>query len=287
MTFYFQVHKGVKGVVKDESGQPIREAKISIKNKRKDVKTAVDGDYWRLLLPGEYEVTASARGYVSSTKKAKVEDAPATEINFVLKKANARQYKTREYDQMKHVGEKPGTGVIPGPLFGAGFPGKDIRPGGGGQLTNGITNQGAGNMGWGNYGNLPIAGAGDGAVPAQTLQDGPTGMTDEMSNPVGHLEAGLDSSPNVGIFPGARVEDGIMSNYQSESTLPKLNSMTGIDAMGSNALERFTGNTNQARPAIRGGSLDSIAMSSPYESNARDYVDGQYSMDRNTQFGMR
>ena len=236
-------------------------------------------------------MTASAHGYISSTKKAKVEDAPATQINFVLKKVTTHQRKAHQYDQMQHAGDKPGTGVIPGPLFGAGFPGKGIPPsvGGmvGGQTTNGITNQGAGNLGWGNYGNPPIAGAGDGAVPSQTLQDGPTGMSDEMSNPVGHLEDGLDSSPNVGIFPGARVEDGVMSNYQSDSTLPKLNSVTGIDATGSDSLERFTGNTNQARPAIQGESLDSIAMSSPYESNARDYLDGQLYSDRNTQFGMQ
>ncbi len=251
------------------------------------MKTAVDGDYWRLLLPGEYEVIASAHGYISSTKKTKVEDAPASQINFVLKKVNSH-YKLRQYDQMAHAGEKPGTGVIPGPLFGAGFPGRNTRPSGGGQALSGIVNQGVGNMGWGRYGNLATAGAGDGAVPAQTLQDGPTGMSDEMSNPVGHLETGLDSSPNVGILPGSRIEDGInaMSNYQRETTLPKLNSMTGIDAMGSNAIERFTTTTNQASPAIQGENIDSIAMSSPYESNARDYLDGQYST-RNTQLGMR
>ena len=246
--------------------------------------TAVDGDYWRLLLPGEYEVTASAHGYIRSTKKAKVEDAPATQINFILKKVNSL-HKNQQYDQMAHAAEKPGTGVIPGPLFGgAGFPGRNIHTSGGGLATSSITNQGGSQMGLGGYGSLATAGAGDGAVPAQTMQDGPTGMSDEMSDPIGHLETGLDSSPNVGVLPSAtRIEDGLIANYQNEETLPKLNGMTGIDAMGSNAMERFT-NTNQASPAIQGGNLDSIAMSSPYESNARDYLDGQYSA-RNSQFG--
>ena len=282
--FCFKVHKGVKGVVKDESGQPIKDAKISIRNREKDVKTAVDGDYWRLLLPGDYEVTASARGYVSSTKKAKVEDAPATQVNFVLKKVNP-QHRERQYDQMTHAGEKPGTGVIPGPLFGAGFPGGNMRPSGGGLATSGLPiNQDKGNMGMGDYGNLATAGAGDGAVPAQPLQDGPIGMSDEMSNPIGHLENALDSYPNVGILPNSRVEDGLISNYQT--TLPKLNSITGIDAMNSNAIERFRTTSNQASPAVQGRNLDSIAMSSPFESNARDYLDGQYSA-RNTQLRIR
>lgn len=284
----------MKGIVKDESGKPIKGATISVKNRHKDVKTAVDGDYWRLLLPGVYDVTASLHGYISSTKKAKVEDAPASIINFVLKKGDTK-FKTSQYDQMAHAGEKPGTGVIPGPLFRAGFPGGNSRPSGlmfgglpsGGQGTNGVMNQDeGGNMGLGDYGNLATAGAGDGAFPEQTLPDGPTGMSDEMSNPVGHLENGLDSLPNVGVFPNARVEDGAISNYQSENTLPKLNSMTGIDAMSPNALERFATTTNEASPAAQGGNLDTIAMTSPYESNARDYMDGQYSA-RNTQFGKR
>lgn len=276
----------MKGIVKDESGRPIKGAKISIRNKRKDVQTAVDGDYWRLLLPGDYEVNASAHGYVSSTKKAKVEDAPATQINFVLKKVSSPHVE-RQYDQMAHAGEKPGTGVIPGPLFGAGFPGRNIRPSGGGLTTSRLPiNQGGSNMGFGDYGNLATAGAGDGAVPAQPLQNGPIGMSDEMSDPVGHLENALDSSPNVGILPSARVEDGIISNYQSEATLPKLNSITGIDAMSSNAIERFKTTSSQASPAMQGRNLDSIAMSSPFESNARDYLDGQYSA-RNAQLRIR
>lgn len=245
------------------------------------MRTATDGDYWRLLLPGEYVVTASAQGYIASSKKAKVEDATATHVNFVLKKAKSLYSgysKSQEYDQMAHAGDKPGAGVIPGPLFGANFRGQNSRPPFVGDMpASGMMNQGGENIGWGNYGNQEMVGAGDGAVPAQTLQDGPTGMSDDMSNPVGHLETGLDFPPDVGVLPNARIDDGMMSNYQTETSFPRVN------AIESNINGRYTSRINQVDPATQGRSLDTIAMSSPYETNARDYVDGQYSTSNQMQ----
>lgn len=48
---------------------------------------AFDGDYWRLLNPGEYEVTATAEGYHAATRSCRVtyEDRP-TLCNFHLTK---------------------------------------------------------------------------------------------------------------------------------------------------------------------------------------------------------
>ena len=280
-----QVHKGVIGMVKDELGRPIKGARISVKNRRKFVKTANDGDYWRLLLPGEYEITASANGYSSSTKKAKVEDAPATQVNFVLKRAGLQSVSTKEYDQMAHAGEKPGTGVIPGPLFRGGFP--NDNPGNGVGFSNyNIPNQGGlgFDIGESNQGGVSAPGAGDGAVPSShSFQDGPTGMSDEVENPVGHLENGLQSAPNVGVLPESRVEDGYIAEAQSEATLPKLDSLTGIDALG---VSNRMGNIAENKPVSVGGNLDSMAMSSPFESNSRDYLDGQYS-GKNVEIGMR
>ena len=51
--------------------------------------TASDGDYWRLLNPGEYVVTAKAEGFTSSTKNCMVGyDMGATHCDFTLRTTN-------------------------------------------------------------------------------------------------------------------------------------------------------------------------------------------------------
>lgn len=59
----FQVHIGVYGVVSTTIGHKIPHAEIIVEGIKHTVKTAEDGDYWRLLLPGKYNITYTARGY--------------------------------------------------------------------------------------------------------------------------------------------------------------------------------------------------------------------------------
>ncbi|XP_006892235.1 PREDICTED: adipocyte enhancer-binding protein 1 [Elephantulus edwardii] len=89
LTFMEQVHRGIKGVVTDQQGLPIANATISVSGINHGVKTAHGGDYWRILNPGEYRVTAHAEGYTPSAKTCNVDyDIGATQCNFVLSRSN-------------------------------------------------------------------------------------------------------------------------------------------------------------------------------------------------------
>ena len=64
-TYLFQVHIGIKGFVSDQSGQALQGAVVAVQHHSqvlKSVTTYIYGDYWRLLLPGEYTVTISSEG---------------------------------------------------------------------------------------------------------------------------------------------------------------------------------------------------------------------------------
>lgn len=105
--FMWMAHMGIKGTVTDEeTGKGISNAVIHAKNITRfgkahrrsddidhDVTSVHDGDYWRLLTPGEYEITVTADGYVPQKQLIEVnmnheEHKLAPILNFRLKKVN-------------------------------------------------------------------------------------------------------------------------------------------------------------------------------------------------------
>ena len=66
-------------------------------NKKHDMFTAKDGDYWRLLVPGSYDLTVSAQGYEHETQTCTVTPGKATTLDFTLKKM--RIHKPRHHDE--------------------------------------------------------------------------------------------------------------------------------------------------------------------------------------------
>ncbi|XP_028615164.1 carboxypeptidase D [Grammomys surdaster] len=83
--FMKQVHQGVKGFVLDATdGRGILNATLSVAEINHPVTTYKAGDYWRLLVPGTYKITASARGYNPVTKNVTVRSEGAIQVNFTL-----------------------------------------------------------------------------------------------------------------------------------------------------------------------------------------------------------
>lgn len=81
----------MRGFVKDDDGEPIEGARISVANRRHDTFTTKDGDYWRILVPGSYEIEVSAPGYDSESKTCTVIQDKETNLDFALKKMRIKK----------------------------------------------------------------------------------------------------------------------------------------------------------------------------------------------------
>jgi hypothetical protein len=89
--YMWQSHIGIKGKVMGENGEPVSNAVIHVRNVTNgmdinhEVTSAHDGDYWRLLVPGQYEVTACAPPrYGCASKNVVVTNPSHTEAKKVL-----------------------------------------------------------------------------------------------------------------------------------------------------------------------------------------------------------
>lgn len=97
INYMYQVHIGVKGFITAETsdsnkpnkdgilGKPLPNAVISVEGIDHDVTTSLFGDYWRLLVPGRYRITAKADGYEPQTKSVEVFGDKPTQLNFTLR----------------------------------------------------------------------------------------------------------------------------------------------------------------------------------------------------------
>jgi len=86
MAYMNSAHIGIKGIISNEAnGNPISGASINVQG-RSDFTVNSDstGSYYRLLLPGSYQVTASAPGFSPSTQTVNVVRGQATLVNFAL-----------------------------------------------------------------------------------------------------------------------------------------------------------------------------------------------------------
>ncbi|KAL1501685.1 hypothetical protein ABEB36_006969 [Hypothenemus hampei] len=86
LSFMEAVHWGVKGLVLNTRGDPVLDADIVVKGINHNITTSNRGEYWRLLLPGTYEIFVVAFGYYPSEPAVvEVVRDKTTIQNFTLK----------------------------------------------------------------------------------------------------------------------------------------------------------------------------------------------------------
>ncbi|XP_065700070.1 carboxypeptidase N catalytic chain isoform X2 [Patagioenas fasciata] len=91
VAFMEEVHQGIKGMVSDENNNGVAGAVISVQGISHDITSGDKGDYFRLLLPGTYTVTASAEGYQPQTVTTTVGPAAPSLVHFQLKQDVVRK----------------------------------------------------------------------------------------------------------------------------------------------------------------------------------------------------
>uniref|UniRef100_A0A0K8SAU1 Peptidase M14 domain-containing protein n=1 Tax=Lygus hesperus TaxID=30085 RepID=A0A0K8SAU1_LYGHE len=104
LKFMEQVHKGVKGFVTSSSGNSIPDATIQVEGVGRPVKTAQYGDYWKLLLPGTYTITASAPDFEDQSKNVTVRDLET--VDFTLLRNDPYSWSMEnDHGQKKNIQE--------------------------------------------------------------------------------------------------------------------------------------------------------------------------------------
>ncbi|NXA56828.1 AEBP1 protein, partial [Nothocercus julius] len=111
LTFMEQVHRGIKGLVTDQQGQPIANATVLVAGMGRGVWTGAGGDYWRILNPGEYRVSARAEGYNPVVKTCSVlYELGATRCDFTLARSNWKRIREIMALQSRRPLRRPGLG---------------------------------------------------------------------------------------------------------------------------------------------------------------------------------
>ncbi|XP_033989614.1 carboxypeptidase M [Trematomus bernacchii] len=95
LAFIMQIHLGVKGRVFDGSGVPVQNAVVEVKGRSNmcPFRTDKHGEYYRLLLPGEYVFTVTYPGHKVLTETLNVPHGPdqysAMKHDFMLRQIPA------------------------------------------------------------------------------------------------------------------------------------------------------------------------------------------------------
>ncbi|XP_013784896.1 carboxypeptidase D-like [Limulus polyphemus] len=106
LAFIEEVHTGIKGFVFDENNNPVPNATIHVEGIDHDVITAETGDYWRLLVPGDFTIVVKVPGYKPQKRDVTVPNDWAVQINFTLDQQFSEWSSRNDYGLEKNINTK-------------------------------------------------------------------------------------------------------------------------------------------------------------------------------------
>lgn len=72
LSYAEQVHRGLYGFVRSSIGTPVAGATITVGDAVHTVRSTAAGEYWRLLVPGRYNITVEAAGFAVHFEEVEV-----------------------------------------------------------------------------------------------------------------------------------------------------------------------------------------------------------------------
>ncbi|KAK4317883.1 hypothetical protein Pmani_011062 [Petrolisthes manimaculis] len=85
-----EVHRGVRGFVKDEQDRQVEGASMKIRGRDVGFQTTKYGEYWRILLPGRYTIEVYAAGHDPAVEDFTVVETNPTLLNITLRRTPDR-----------------------------------------------------------------------------------------------------------------------------------------------------------------------------------------------------
>lgn len=79
-----QVHRGVHGFVKSSIGSPVANAAITVNNVTHVNYSGKNGEFWKLLLPGRYNITVQADGFEVHTQDIEVDEMGPLRLDITM-----------------------------------------------------------------------------------------------------------------------------------------------------------------------------------------------------------
>lgn len=88
LSYISEANKGVRGLISDTLGDAVTNAKLKVKGRDFLFRASKLGEFWRILLPGEYVLQAEAEGFLPVEIPFTVYPGQATRVDITMKSEN-------------------------------------------------------------------------------------------------------------------------------------------------------------------------------------------------------